>query len=635
MNKFGINEYTHKPLIKDINQKINFLPPKKKIISSFSSTNFYPKSTKIPIFLKTINNFNYDKLKNIKQNNLQIKKIQLKSSSAIFKSNDVDLVRNLNFDSISQYNNNVQLRESLVNSLRDNINENKEKKENEEIHLPELVKLAKNKSYEIIQNHKKKIKLEFSEQLQKELLHKLKKLKSECEKKKIEKDKIFLKIKQIEEQLDEIDAENHYYKEIFKKQINDISKKRKESPEKKQDLFRTKFKLNLEKKKKNNNNRGNLMEIFKVQKKENNNSCSINTNIIKDISNKNVNKNDSMKQNEKSLIINNKENIDNSSSIRNQHNIHDQKKIENFEINLLQTKRKIEYDNFQKNQDEKTTILKEDWKKLDNTLNKIDLELEDIKQKEKKIINKLMTYYKELLFKGKNVKKDGLVWIIKAIWNLGENVPMSFMPEFLDFDSIDYLFKLAYKQIEIENCNKRIIEVKKKLKKEIEKKYSNININSNNKSNDYNESINIPSMIKAKEYLKMKKDSEILEEEEKKKDLYKELVKEFQHKNIDFELINLPEVEYIKKIKKHINQIENDILELKKKEIQRIYRCFIEFEYENKFHTNIETVLCALIGIDAKNAEMNKYNMIKKEYISSLKKIRFFDHEHIRKILSK
>ena len=248
-----------------------------------------------------------------------------------------------------------------------------------------------------------------------------------------------------------------------------------------------------------------------------------------------------------------------------------------------------------------------------------------------------MTYYKELLFKGKNVKKDGLVWIIKAIWSLGENVPMSFMPEFLDFDSIDYLFKLAHKQIEIENCNKKIIEVKKKIKKEIEKKYNNININlnSNNKSNDYNESINIPSMMKAKEYLKMRKDSEILEEEEKKKDLYKELVKELQHKNLDFELINLPEVEYIKKIKKNINQIESDILELKKKEIRRIYRCFIEFEYENKYHTNIETVLCALIGIDAKNTEMNKYNVIKKEYISTLKKIRFFDHEHIRKILSK
>ena len=97
----------------------------------------------------------------------------------------------------------------------------------------------------------------------------------------------------------------------------------------------------------------------------------------------------------------------------------------------------------------------------------------------------------------------------------------------------------------------------------------------------------------------------------------------------------MPEVLYINNIRKHIEQIESDIIELKKREIQRIYKCFIEFDYENKFHTTIETVLSALIGIDAKDTEMNKYNIIKKDYISSLKKIRFFDHEHIRKILSK
>ena len=53
-----------------------------------------------------------------------------------------------------------------------------------------------------------------------------------------------------------------------------------------------------------------------------------------------------------------------------------------------------------------------------------------------------MQYYKEILLKGKNVKNDGLVWIIKTIWYLGENVPISFMPPFLDFDSIEYLFIL-------------------------------------------------------------------------------------------------------------------------------------------------------------------------------------------------
>ena len=50
-----------------------------------------------------------------------------------------------------------------------------------------------------------------------------------------------------------------------------------------------------------------------------------------------------------------------------------------------------------------------------------------------------MTHYETLLYKGDEVRNEGLVWIIKAIWNLGENVPMSFIPPFLDFQSIEFL----------------------------------------------------------------------------------------------------------------------------------------------------------------------------------------------------
>ena len=633
MKNLERTEYSYKPMINDAKistqQMINFDPSKKNLIQSFSCTNYYPKTRKIPIFLRTINNFNYDKLKNISHNNFRLKRIKLKkSSSAIFQSNDVDLVRNLNFDSVAQYSKNNQLRESIISTLKgnENYNEKKEKqKQVDEVNLPKLSKLAKYKSYEIIQSQKKKIKTELSEQLQKELFNKLKHLRSECQEKKMEKEKIFEKIRKIEEELDEIDAENHYFKEQYRKQINDISKKRKDSPEKKMDLFRSRYKVNFDKKNKKNNYKNSLMDIFNVEKKENNKSRN---NISQDSNISNM-RNESPKQSEK--FWNNKQTVDINSS-----KVNEQKKLENFEINMLQNQRKKEYETFQKQQDDKIYNLKKDWKKLDEILYQIDSELEENKKKEKKIVNKLMTYYKEILYRGRTAKKDGLVWIIKAMWNLGQNVPMAFMPEFLDFDSIDYLFKLANKQIEVENCNKKINELKLKLKKEIGDKYDYVKLytNSNNKSNDFNESNNMPSMITAKVYLKMRKDSQVLENENKK-DVYKDLVKEFKEKNLQFELINLPEVGYIREIKKRIKQIEDEILEMKKKEIRRIYRCFIEFDYENKFHTNVETVLSALLGIDAKDTELNKYNVVKKEYITSLKKIRFFDHEHIRKILSK
>ena len=632
--------YSHKPginyfNISNQNNKVKISADAfRKLIPSYSCSNYFSKTKKKSLFLRTLNKNKSDIINSIKENNLLLKKIKLKkSTSSIFQSNDVDLVRNLNLDSRAQYINNEQLRENLMSSLKNNESEvidinNNEKKENDEVQLPTLSKLAKYKSYEIILSHKKKIKIEMSEQLQKELLMKLKIYQSECRMKKHEKDKIFEKIKKMEEELEEIDAENHYYKEVYKKKISDIIKKRKESPKKRLEVIKSRF--NMDKKKKKVH-LGSLMDIFNVNRR---NNCKIKPkyNSISDVSNIiNINKEE---ENDKKLMDDNNQEPD-TSNLMKEEKKPQEKKLENFEINMLQNQKKKEYENFQKTQEEKIKTIKEDIKKFNLVLNKINLELEEIKKKEKKITNRLMTFYKELLYKGKNVKKDGLVWIIKAIWNLGENVPMSFMPEFLDFDSIDYLFKLAHKQLEIEMCHKRIKEIKLNLKNKIGYKYSNIKLktNADNTSKDFNESNILPSTVKEK-IIYMKNESEKMEKENKK-DMYKELVKEFKEKNLQFEIINLPEVSYIDKIRKYIEQIESDIIELKQKEIQRIYRCFIEFDYENKYHTNIETVLSALIGIDAKDTEMNKFNTIKKDYITSLKKIRFFDHEHIRKILSK
>ena len=646
-------EHSNKPLMHyfNLSKKTNKVNLKaehfRKLIPSYSCSNYFRKSKKNTLFLRTLNKYNSDIINMVKDNNLLLKKVKLKNtSSTIFRNNDIDLVRNLNMDSLTQYIDNAQLRETLMSSIKENlidINDNGDKKENEEIQLPKLDKLSKYKSYEIIQSHKKKIKNEMSEQLQKELLTKLKLYQNECNMKKYEKDKIFLKIKKLEEQLEEIDAENHYYKEVYKKTMNDIIKKRKESPEKRLEYIRNKFKNNGVDKKNKKVHLGSLMDIFNANRKDNH-KIKPKYNSISDMPNVNVNSNNvkntqnnkSPEQSEKKLMEIYNQDLDTSNSMmKEEKNQQEHKKLENFEINMLQNQKKKQYENFQKSQEKKIKNIKEDMKKFNIVLTKINLELEEIKKKEKKITTKLMTFYKELLFKGKNVKKDGLVWIIKAMWSLGENVPMSFMPPFLDFDSMDYLFKLAHKQLEIEICHKKVKEIKINLKNKIGSKYNNIKLKTNidNTSKDFNDSNNFPSTVKEK-IINMKNESEKIEIENKK-DIYKELVKEFEGKNLQFEIINLPEISYIKRIRKHIEQLESEIVELKQKEIQRIYRCFIEFDYENKYHTNIETVLSALIGIDAKDTEMNKYNTVKKDYITSLKKIRFFDHEHIRKILSK
>ena len=621
----------------------------KRLVPNLSCRNYFKKSPQNPLFIKTLNQFNLEKTK-LKN-----------SSSALFQSNDVDFVRNLNFDYLGQINENIMLRENLINSLHNNSNEEEEEKteedllkenlsknkneaEKEQIQLPKLntntIKtLNKYKSYELIQSHKRKIKNEISEQLQKELINKLKNLRGEVNLKKTEKNEIFKKIKNIEKELDEIDLENYFSKEKYKRQIDDIVKKTME--ERKEEVIKNKAHAKLEAKKKKFIKSGNFMEIFGKGKVDNPSPINNNNKDSNNINNNTPSKSSRTNlknEAEKPIIethnlINNFEN--NNFTDKNARKSLNKKSLEIFKINLLQTQRKKEFENFQNSQKEKVLHLKLDLKNLENALNKIDKDLETSRKEEKEIISKLMLFYKELLFKGKSLKKDGLVWIIKAIWYLGENVPMSFMPQFLDFESIDYLFKLAHKQLEIEYFSKKIREMKLNLKKDISIKYKDdikkLNI-SNKVENENNNKYS--SFDKRKLYSNMKKENNVLANENKK-DVYRDLVKEFEEKNLQFEIMNLPEVNRINNVKKHVEKIRDDIIQLKKNEIKRISKCFIENNYEEKYHTNIETVLSALIGTDAKDTEMNKYNTHKKNYIAKLKKIRFFDHEHIRKILSK
>ena len=641
-----------KHIFKDIKYSTQNIIKKnpKKLIPNLSCRNFFHKSHKQPIFLNTTNQFDFDKL------------LLKKSSSNLFQSNDVDLVRNLNFDYLEQINDNTLLRENLIsNSLQNNPKEKEESKifdfmqeklkhnenKKDQLELPKLQKIKKSnkyKSYEIIQSHRKQIQNEMGEQIEKELINKIKNLRNNMNEKKIEKNEIFLKIKKIELELDEIYMENYFSKQKYKKQIDDIVKKNLRKDEENKNKAQAK----LEAKKKKYNKSGNFhMEIFNQNKAETNINNSSNSPNVSNSTNKNNNNlpsttvNTNIKNEEprnnfdrmpslKNMDYSNIKNTSNQNSKKNM----SKKSMEIFKINLLQTQRKKEFQNFQSAQKEKELTLKLELKNLENDLNKIDKELDETRKEEKEIINKLMLFYKELLFKGNQTKKDGIVWIIKSIWYLGENVPLSFMPEFLDLESIEYLFQLAQLQLEIDYFTKKILEMKLALKKDISSKYKNdiikLNINNNKDNGNKKNLINHKSKI----FRDMEKDSEEIELENKK-NVYIELVKEFEKKNLQFEITNLPEVNRINKVKKHIEKIKKDIVELKKNEIKRISKCFIENDYEEKYHTNIETVLAALIGIDAKDTEMNKFNLNKKDYLSKLKKIRFFDHEHIRKILSK
>ena len=73
-------------------------------------------------------------------------------------------------------------------------------------------------------------------------------------------------------------------------------------------------------------------------------------------------------------------------------------------------------------------------------------ELDNIKKK-------LLLHYHILLNDGKDTRSEGLVWIIKSIWNLGENVIMSYLPNYLDEKCIKFLFHIAHKDFDLMKMN--------------------------------------------------------------------------------------------------------------------------------------------------------------------------------------
>ena len=111
--------------------------------------------------------------------------------------------------------------------------------------------------------------------------------------------------------------------------------------------------------------------------------------------------------------------------------------------------------------------MKQDINQLKAPFNSICQEINELKNTERNTKQKLMRHYLELLYNGKEIRNVGLIWIIKAIWKMGENVPLSFMPTFLDIDAIKYLFNMTKISIEIDSTKKYIYDIMRKLKEKV------------------------------------------------------------------------------------------------------------------------------------------------------------------------
>ena len=290
---------------------------------------------------------------------------------------------------------------------------------------------------------------------------------------------------------------------------------------------------------------------------------------------------------------------------------------------------------------------KEDIEQINKELKKIREELSNLKEKENTSAQKLMRHYESLLYQGRDTRNDGLIWIIKSMWKLGKNVPMQYIPKFLDFHAIEFLFKLANKSIELENSKNLLNKNKKDLTLKIHKLYF-INNEHNTESNNFTKKqfggkskrtsllfktnlIKKNSILKRsvsqtniiKTYIHSSVDDEQRDQE---KNTFKEILKFYEKRNNNYEIEKMEGMGRIEDLQNKIKIIENEIVELKNKEIMRIFKQFVENDYQHRYHVTIDVVLAALLGEHMKNIEVNKFAKFKKEYLENLKNIRFYEY---------
>ena len=330
-------------------------------------------------------------------------------------------------------------------------------------------------------------------------------------------------------------------------------------------------------------------------------------------------------------------------------------------------------DNEKKEKQNKILEIQQEIKDLKKPLTLLNNEINELKTNERDTKIELLKHYLELLYLGKEVRVEGLIWIIKSIWKLGENVPLSFMPKFLDFDAIQFLFNYAKISTELEGIKKHIRELKHKLKEKVNNTqisngsiikeeltsrnnmFNIINSNFKDKTNfmkKFSESnrIIIPrknsvifnrNNIFRKKLLYSSSSPDLMknifnnsnfnmeEQNEKKfeiKSTMSQISKILDKKKDELYFDKMPEINEINNFKKKIISLNKQLEEMKKKEIQRIFKEYTDNEYEKVYHAPIEIVLGALIGEHARNIQMNNYNIYKKGYLDELNTIRFFEY---------
>jgi len=306
------------------------------------------------------------------------------------------------------------------------------------------------------------------------------------------------------------------------------------------------------------------------------------------------------------------------SPVKSPQKVKSQKNIDSFYLKTIQLKqttiRTEKKEEIQKNLEECMITLNNFKKQFEVIKEEYKLQKKYLEEK----INFLYDYYHRKLYEGLDVRNEGLIWIMKAIWNLGKNIKLSFFPNFLDKTSINYLFKVAHKNIEITKLKNEI----QKYRKELDYQFGTISRSTKSPTKSiFRTTVNnkITNIILPKIKL-----TNSLNDTDNKITL-KNINTILDGKNPYSKILEDPSIQIISNLVEASNIIELDLINLRRAEMDRLFKEFFENNYEEKFKANLETVIGALVGENKRDIEMIRFYKMKREYNDNMKVVQFFN----------
>lgn len=276
------------------------------------------------------------------------------------------------------------------------------------------------------------------------------------------------------------------------------------------------------------------------------------------------------------------------------------------------------------------------------TIEAIQEEIKKSTEELEGVKNSLLIHYHKLLAEGKDTRKEGLIWIIKAIWSLGQKVIASYLPSFLDEKAISYLYNYASKDIDLARIKKKLddIHLRMRIKRE------NINLQEK-KSKKFGSSMTGfgETQMTFKTGLDSGNNDDYLDtNSEINKNVIKKLIEKYKKDNVLYdEHLNFKKIqeimskrgelgeeaiEYIRSVtdlESQYKSLLNTMQTMKRIEMNRINKEFYTNEYERRFKVTQEEMISALIGEDNTPNEIGRQRREQNKYFQDLENIRTYN----------